>query len=157
MFTWFQRHSAKPAEPIRKYSKAVLDCNWSIRFVSTCFWMQMTNDCLCQMWSQLVLLCFWIKEVCAVKRKFLHFSHKQGSSANKRGVGTHPETSDFILVLKQNLEKMWERRSHAFTPHFTPAHKPRCVAILKCFTDKFAGVCKAAGNIFEMWLFLCPA
>jgi len=47
----------------------------------------------------------------------------QGCSANKKGVGTHAK----IAILKQlqthfkaKCEKVWERRPHAFPPHYTP-------------------------------------
>jgi len=49
----------------------------------------------------------------------------QGCSANKKGVGTLPKNylfeNCFQLTLKQNMKKVWERRSHAFPPHYTSA------------------------------------
>jgi len=50
----------------------------------------------------------------------------KGCSANKKSVATHPKNSlfwnSFKLTLKQNMKKVWERRSHEFPPHYTPAH-----------------------------------
>jgi len=33
--------------------------------------------------------------------------------------------NSFKLILKQNLKKIWERRSHAFPPHYTPVYSVR--------------------------------
>jgi len=42
----------------------------------------------------------------------------------QKGVGTHSEKqplwNSFKLILKQNVKKVLERRSHAFPPHYTP-------------------------------------
>ena len=50
----------------------------------------------------------------------------QGCSANSKGVGTHPKDSHFKTasnyILKQNVKKVWEHRSHVFPPHYTPDH-----------------------------------
>jgi len=50
----------------------------------------------------------------------------KGCSANNRGVGRHPKK---LAVLKElqtcfnaKREKVWERRSHGFPPHYTPAY-----------------------------------
>jgi len=46
----------------------------------------------------------------------------QGCSANKKGVGMHPKIAIFNryqLLLEQNVKNVWERRSHAFPPHYT--------------------------------------
>jgi len=31
-------------------------------------------------------------------------------------------TALFQIILKQNVKKVWERRSHAFPPHYTPEY-----------------------------------
>jgi len=40
-------------------------------------------------------------------------------------VGTHPKTSHFKTIsnlLREKHEKVWERRFHAFPPHYTTAN-----------------------------------
>jgi len=32
----------------------------------------------------------------------------------------HTFWNNFKLILKQNIKKLWERRSHAFPPQYTP-------------------------------------
>jgi len=50
-------------------------------------------------------------------------ARKQGCNANKKRVGMHPKKqpfwNSFQLILNQNVKKVWERRSHAFPPHYT--------------------------------------
>jgi len=46
-------------------------------------------------------------------------------SANKKHVGTLPKNSQQLKrILKQTVKKVWERRSHAFPPHYTPDYTP---------------------------------
>jgi len=45
----------------------------------------------------------------------------------KQGVGMHSKTSHFKTgfkrISKQNIAKVWERRSHLFPPHYIPVDK----------------------------------
>jgi len=53
-------------------------------------------------------------------------------------VGTHPKTSHFTQFqthFKAKHEKVWERRSHAFPPHYTPACKQYQIVCKKQTAD----------------------
>jgi len=69
----------------------------------------------------------------------------QGCSASQNGVGTNPRNShfwnSFQLILKQNVKKECERRSHAFPPHYTPA----CIKHVKFKIIKIRTGCQYVG------------
>jgi len=52
----------------------------------------------------------------------------QGCSASKKGVGTHQKIAILKQLpahFKQNVKRVWERRSHAFPHRYTPAGNPQ--------------------------------
>ena len=58
---------------------------------------------------------------------FCYTRQKQGWSANKKCVGTHPKKLAILKQLQTNLKPKHGKgvgfRSHAFPPHYTPGHK----------------------------------
>jgi len=58
-----------------------------------------------------------------VKVSFTTVIDKQVCSANEKRCGNAhkklPFRNSFKLILKQNIENVWERRSYVFPPHYT--------------------------------------
>jgi len=58
---------------------------------------------------------------------YVTLCHKQGCSANKKGVGTHPKKLAILKQLRTNLKAKHEKGVgtpwHAFPPHYTTGHK----------------------------------